>query len=671
MDSITEFLRDKKQLTRSESRRFVAILRYNLTSTSSKVNNITTDDLQSLLDNYKFIYDNKTIMSFINNVMNVMTDKTTDKNYSKITVNHNIEEDEEIKDNLEFDDFIVDDDYIEYDDGTINSKTKSNIVNNDNNINDTSSTTTTATNSDEDYDDGISNICDIVHISRKRKRELGLDNVPRNVVKDIYKRAAVLKMRHDTNKIDMCKVLTSNFDDDDNDWFYKQFNRLELVEGIDRFRIYDNIESRYKKLIALKNSELYDYVNDKDSVIDRITKSGFPKKIKSILVNKIIKVNSELPEEYHKLMMWYDTVLKIPLDTQHKNINNNVNNVVELKRKLDNNLYGIKNVKTRFLEAYVSNYKTNNGCVIGLVGPPGIGKTTLASLLADQTGMGFGIVPCGQIKDKAFITGHGSTYIGAEPGILTRIMINNGTLYNVIVLDELCKMSPELIPIFMGILDFGDSGQNKHFVDEYCPEVPIDLSKNIFIVTMNSTENVNEALLNRMKLIHMKGYEYEAKYNILRNHIVPKMKKKSGLKCNIASKALATLIKTFSPDVSGVRRIIELVEMCYDRIELIKSFVDEYGDPESERSFEYNNNLTNTSTTTTRSKKKLKMMNGRAKSITLKLRNGVTPRHGISAVHDYINDQLDIRIPTDIDLYNIQNINSINTELMLSLIEVD
>lgn len=484
---------------------------------------------------------------------------------------------------------------------------------------------------DYDYNDDFTTLDNTFKLSRKRKRELGIDKLSRDEYKNITKKLANLRTKHEEDRLDMHRILLNDFNDDDNEWFYKMFTRLSKIDEINGFSMYDEIKRRYTKLVSLKNANLYGINDNKGTIIERISNSPYDRNVKSILVNKVLNVNTDMVDEYQKLMLWLNVVLKIPYNSPIKSYSDNM--VIDLKNALDDKLFGIKKVKTLFLEAYMKTH-SSSGSVIGLVGPPGIGKTSLAHLLASITGMGFGIVQCGSIKDKAVLTGHSSTYIGAEPGIITKIMIGNKTTRNVIVLDELCKMSPDLIPIFMGILDFT---QNDKIVDDYCPEIPIDMSKNIYVVTMNSIDNIDNALLNRMELIHMSGYDYKEKFNIVKKHIVPGIKHKLNMTCDINDRAIESMIKTYSPDVSGVRLLKNLVDRCYRRIKLISVFVQKFND-------------ININTKKTRSNRNKKY------------------RHTVN-IHEYIQNNLEIVIPNNVDLYNIHNIKSINTDLMLALTE--
>jgi ATP-dependent Lon protease len=210
----------------------------------------------------------------------------------------------------------------------------------------------------------------------------------------------------------------------------------------------------------------------------------------------------------------------------------------------------------------------NRGYILTLVGPLGVGKTSISSMISEAIGMGFGQVSCGSINDQATITGHGSTYIGSKPGILTQYLINNGQLDNVILLDEMDKIQDsKVVPILLQILD---RSQNSRFRDAFCPEVNIDLSKNFYIVAVNSLDVFDDALKDRLKVVYVDGYDVGQKVQICSEHILPKLKVKTSIDIDIDRKTIEQCVKQISPNVSGVRDIERFFADVYERLSLIK-----------------------------------------------------------------------------------------------------
>lgn len=203
------------------------------------------------------------------------------------------------------------------------------------------------------------------------------------------------------------------------------------------------------------------------------------------------------------------------------------------------------------------------GCwAVALVGPPGVGKTAIATTINKSVGMGFGRILGGLIHDKSYLLGHDSVYLGASPGELMRIQVDNGQTDNVILIDEFDKIrSHELVAPLYHILD---KEQSKNFRDGFCPEIPIDLSKNLYILSANSLDCISGALLDRIKVINVNGFNTETKIKICEKHLIPEAMSAVGLCVRPERAELKSHVKMLSPKISGVRT-------------LSKSFSDVYG----------------------------------------------------------------------------------------------
>jgi ATP-dependent Lon protease len=239
-------------------------------------------------------------------------------------------------------------------------------------------------------------------------------------------------------------------------------------------------------------------------------------------------VSNESVEEYQKALNWMETVLSLPTEVKSskKNISQSIK---DLHQKLTTNMSGMEKVISQILQAVctILTDPDNRGYILTLVGPPGVGKTSISSMISEAIGMGFGQVSCGSINDQATITGHGSTYIGSKPGILTQYLINTGQLDNVILLDEMDKIQDsKVVPILLQILD---RSQNSRFRDAFCPEVNIDLSKNFYIVAVNSLDAFDDALKDRLKVVYVDGYGVDQKVQICSEHLLPKLKVKTSI----------------------------------------------------------------------------------------------------------------------------------------------
>jgi ATP-dependent Lon protease len=296
---------------------------------------------------------------------------------------------------------------------------------------------------------------------------------------------------------------------------------------------------------------------DLDVLEERISKANLPQEAETVARKQLKRLRSMQvgSAEYTVVRTYIDWILDIPWTAQTTD-NLDINAV---RRVLEEDHSGLEKVKKRIVEFLaVRKLKADKkGPILCLLGPPGVGKTSLGRSIARALGRKFVRISLGGVHDEAAIRGHRRTYVGALPGQIIQGMKKAGTVNPVFVLDEIDKIGHD----FRGdpaaaLLEVLDPEQNDTFADHYL-EIPYDLSKVMFIATSNVADTIPAPLRDRMEIIEIPGYTRREKLDIAKQHLVPKQIEEHGLKdtqVQITDEALQNIIENHTRE-AGVRRL--------------------------------------------------------------------------------------------------------------------
>lgn len=344
--------------------------------------------------------------------------------------------------------------------------------------------------------------------------------------------------------------------------------KKEEIEKEINLRVKDSVESSQKdyylreRIKAIKE-ELGDGQGaDVEKLKEEFSKDRYPENIKAKANEEIrrLDMTSTASGEYGMIRTYLDWLISIPWT--EKSVDET--DLTKVKEVLDEDHYGLEKIKTRILE-YLAVKELSHSLkspIICLVGPPGVGKTSLAKSIARALNRNFVKMSLGGVRDEAEIRGHRRTYLGSYPGRIIQGMKKAGTTNPLFLIDEIDKMGAD----YKGdpssaMLEVLDPEQNSMFQDHYLEET-YDLSDVMFIATANYLENIPAPLLDRLEIINLSSYTELEKLNICKDHLIPKVLKKDGLKpsqFSISDEMITHVIRHYTRE-SGVRELERMME---------------------------------------------------------------------------------------------------------------
>ncbi|MDO8060231.1 endopeptidase La [Candidatus Phytoplasma citri] len=368
----------------------------------------------------------------------------------------------------------------------------------------------------------------------KYLQETNLNNRLFYILQDIHKKIDIIELENKINE-----EVKRSIDENQKEFYLREKIRAIQNELGDRAKKEEEIETLRSQI---KNSKMP--INIKEKALQELSRY---QSISSAVADSFVIRN------------YLDFLIALPWGIKSKD----VNNLEKIRMVLEKNHYGLQEAKERILEYAAVRIMTKHNAqtILCLVGPPGVGKTTLAISIAEALGRKFVKQSLGGLQEESEFKGHRRTYVGAMPGRILDGIKNVGVINPVFLLDEIDKLvnnfhhNPE-----SSLLEILDPNQNKTFVDLYLSE-PFDLSQVLFITTANDISNISAPLRDRLEIIELNSYTEKDKLNIAKQHLIPKLLKEHGLKAtkfSVSDSALIKIIRNYTKE-AGIRNLSQKI----------------------------------------------------------------------------------------------------------------
>ncbi len=342
---------------------------------------------------------------------------------------------------------------------------------------------------------------------------------------------------------------------------------LKLDEKLEQ-ELENSLEQSQKEFILKEKVHIIEqelgnfHDNNTSQYLEELTKLNLTKSTHNKIAKEINKLSytTDISPENAMIKNYLDWVLNLPWHKENFE-NNNIN---DIKTKLDNSHYGLDEIKNRIIEyvALKNNNENIKSPIICLVGPPGVGKTSIARNIATALNRKFYKISVGGLNDTAELMGHRRTYMGANPGKIIQGLRKCGSKNPIFLIDEIDKMTINYKDDpSSALLDILDREQNTEFTDNYIEE-PFDLSKVFFILTANNVENIPAPLLDRLEIINLPSYTDYEKVDIAKKYLIPKILEENKIDnkiISISDDMLAYLVEAYTSE-AGVRELYRMLE---------------------------------------------------------------------------------------------------------------